>query len=58
MPTRAKDEAARDILRLVEAGRLIHQIGARFPLDRVVEAHQAQESGKITGNIVIDISAD
>jgi NADPH2:quinone reductase len=56
MPTRAKDEAARDIVRLVEAGRLIHQIGARFPLDRIVEAHQAQESGKITGNIVVDVA--
>jgi NADPH2:quinone reductase len=55
MPERAKDEAARDVLRLVEAGRLIHNIGARFPLERVVEAHQAQESGKIAGNIVIDV---
>jgi NADPH2:quinone reductase len=58
MPSRAKDEAARDIVRLVEAGRLIHQIGARFPLDRIVEAHQAQESGKITGNIVVDVAAE
>jgi NADPH2:quinone reductase len=57
MPARAKDEAARDVVRLVEAGRLIHQIGARFPLDRIVEAHQAQESGKITGNIVVDVGA-
>jgi NADPH2:quinone reductase len=57
MPERAKDEGARDILRLVEQGRLLHNIGARFPLDRIVEAHQAQESGKITGNIVVDVSA-
>jgi len=57
MPVRARDEATRDVVRLVEAGRLIHQIGARFPLDRIVEAHQAQESGKITGNIVVDVSA-
>jgi NADPH2:quinone reductase len=58
MPTRAKDEAARDIVRLVEGGRLLHQIGARFPLDRIVEAHQAQESGKITGNIVVDVGTE
>jgi NADPH2:quinone reductase len=58
MPARAKEEAARDIVRLVEAGRLIHQIGARFTLDRIVEAHQAQESGKIAGNIVVDVGAD
>lgn len=58
MPARAKEEAVRDIGRLAEASRLIHQIGARFPLDRIVEAHQAQESGKITGNIVVDVAAD
>lgn len=57
MPERAKDDGARDVLRLVEQGRLLHNIGARFPLDRVVEAHQAQESGKIIGNIVVDVSA-
>jgi NADPH:quinone reductase len=56
MPDRARDEAVSDIVRLVEAGRLLHQIGARFPLDRIVEAHQAQESGKITGNIVIEVA--
>jgi len=58
MPDRAKDEAARDIAHLVETGRLIHVIGARFPLARIVEAHQAQESGKVTGNIVVDVAED
>jgi NADPH2:quinone reductase len=57
MPDRARDEAVSDIVRLVEAGRLLHQIGARFPLERIVEAHQAQESGKVTGNIVVDVAA-
>jgi NADPH2:quinone reductase len=57
MPERAKDDGARDVLRLVEKGRLLHNIGARFPLARVVEAHQAQESNKITGNIVLDVAA-
>jgi len=56
MPERAKDEAARDVAHLVETGRLVHVIGARFPLERIVEAHQAQESGKVTGNIVVDVA--
>lgn len=56
MPEAAKDEATRDVNALVEAGRLIHQIGARFPLGRIVDAHEAQESGKIMGNIVVDVS--
>jgi NADPH:quinone reductase len=58
MPERAKDEAARDIAHLVETGRLVHTIGARFSLERIVEAHQAQESGKVTGNIVVDVAED
>lgn len=56
MPDRARDEAVSEIVRLVEAGRLLHQIGARFPLERIVEAHQAQESGKVTGNIVVEVA--
>jgi len=55
MPERAQDEGAADVRRLVEAGRLMHVIGARFPLDRIVEAHEAQESGKVTGNIVVEV---
>ena len=58
MPEAAQDQGAADVLRLVEAGRLMHVIGARFPLARVVEAHEAQESGKVTGNIVVDVRAE
>jgi NADPH2:quinone reductase len=58
MPERAKDEAVRDVNRLVEAGRLVHVVGARFPLERIVEAHQAQESGTVTGNIVVDVARE
>jgi NADPH2:quinone reductase len=58
MPEGAKDDATGDILQLVEAGRLMHVIGARFPLDRIAEAHQAQESGKITGNIVVEVAPE
>jgi len=58
MPDRAKDDAERDVSHLAEAGRLVHVIGARFPLDRIVQAHEAQESGKVTGNIVVDVAPD
>lgn len=58
MPERAKDEAVRDVNQFVEAGRLMHVIGARFALHRIVDAHEAQESGKITGNIVIDVARE
>ena len=58
MPERAQDEGAADVLRLCEAGRLLHVIGARFPLERIVEAHEAQESGKVTGNIVVEVGKE
>ncbi|MFM9568703.1 hypothetical protein ACKI1R_47575, partial [Streptomyces turgidiscabies] len=31
-------------------GRLDHTVGARFPLDRIVEAHEAVEAGQTLGN--------
>ena len=58
MPERAQDEGAADVLRLCEAGRLLHVIGARFPLERIVQAHEAQESGKVTGNIVVEVGKE
>ena len=58
MPDRAKDDAARDVGDLARAGHLIHVIGERFPLDRIVQAHEAQESGKVTGNIVVDVASE
>jgi NADPH2:quinone reductase len=58
MPERAQDEGAADVLRLCEAGRLIHQIGARFPLGRIVQAHEAQESGQVMGNIVVEVAKE
>jgi NADPH2:quinone reductase len=39
--------------RMLEANTLKHNIGATYPFDRIVEAHEAQESGKIAGNIVL-----
>jgi NADPH2:quinone reductase len=58
MPAEAKAQATADIGRLAGEGRLLHQIGARFPLERIVEAHEAQESGKVMGNIVVDVASE
>jgi NADPH2:quinone reductase len=49
-------KAAADINSLLAEGRLKHQIAARFPLDRIVEAHEMQESGRTIGKILIDIT--
>ena len=58
MPEAAKGQAVRDVNRLVEESRLIHAIGARFHLDDIVKAHEAQESGRVTGNIVVDVTKE
>ncbi len=34
-------------------GLVRHTIAARFPLERTAEAHEAVESGKLTGNVVV-----
>lgn len=39
--------------RMLEADALKHNIGATFPFDQIVAAHEAQESGMIAGNIVL-----
>jgi NADPH2:quinone reductase len=45
--------AVNGVNRMLEANALKHNIGATFPFDQIVAAHEAQESGKIAGNIVL-----
>jgi len=49
--------ALADLDAMLHAGVLQHNIGARFPLAETAAAHEAQESGTVTGNIVIDVAA-
>ena len=52
----AERTAALDaITRALEAGSLITLIGKRFPRADIVAAHEAVESGKILGNVVVNI---
>lgn len=55
------DERARAIAgidAMLRAGRLPIRIGQRFTLEETAAAHEAQESGTVIGNIVIDITGD
>ena len=49
--------AIRHVNALLASGRLIHTIGARFPLEEIVAAHEAVESGQVMGNVVVDVLA-
>ena len=55
MPEPAKDTAAKDINELLEAGKLTHLLGPRFPFESTADAHRAVEGGAI-GNVTIDIA--
>lgn len=41
---------------LLAAGRLQHNVTDRFPLERIVEAHERVESGQAQGNVVLDLA--
>lgn len=35
-----------------------HRIVARYPLERIAEAHEAVESGKLLGNVVVTLDQE
>ena len=43
------------INRMLEEKRLLNNIGATFALDQIVAAHEAVESGRAVGNVVVTI---
>lgn len=53
----ARDQSAREINAWIEKGALKHQIAARFPLDKIADAHEAMESGKTMGKLLVDVAA-
>jgi NADPH:quinone reductase len=53
MPSELRTRATADITRMLEAGELLHNVAQTFALDDIVTAHEAVESGKAMGNIVV-----
>jgi NADPH:quinone reductase len=50
-----RDRAVADISRMLEQGRLIHNIALTLPLNDIVAGHQAVEQGKMIGNVVMQM---
>jgi NADPH2:quinone reductase len=48
--------AVRDTTACLEAGAFTSHVGARFPLERAADAHEAQDSGEVVGKILIDVA--
>lgn len=57
MPQDAKEAAIKDITSALEAGKLHHNIARKFSLAKLAEAHEAQDSGKMIGKAIVEISA-
>lgn len=55
---RPQERSARitELTQLLENNVLKHSIGARFPLEEIVAAHEAVEGGRVMGNVVLDIA--
>ncbi len=52
----ARERGLADVNSALESGALRPIIAARFPLRETAQAHQAVESGKVIGNVVIDVA--
>lgn len=53
LPDAARAAAIGDLTRWMEAGKIQHTIAAEFSLDKIAEAHEAVEQGKMIGNVVV-----
>jgi NADPH2:quinone reductase len=48
--------AIENLVPLLVAGRLMHNIGARLPLERIAEAHELVERGRVVGNVILEVA--
>ena len=55
LPPADHARALAEVRTALEAGTLRHRVGLRLPLERIVEAHEAVEAGRVTGNVVIEL---
>ena len=58
MSLQAHLDAIRDVTACLEAGAYRTHVGARFALEKLADAHEAQDSGQVVGKILLDLPAD
>lgn len=49
-----RNRAIAGVNQLLDQRALVHQIGPCYPLDQIVQAHQAVESGQTLGKVLVD----
>jgi NADPH2:quinone reductase len=57
-PAEARLAAARALNDTLESGWPGFEIGARFPLESIAEAHEAVEEGKVSGRVVLSVGTE
>jgi len=55
LPPSIRAAAIDAVGRLLADASFEHRIAARFPIDRIAESHEAVESGKTVGNVVVTL---
>lgn len=56
LPEAARRQSIQDINHALAQGALVHAIAETYPLERIADAHKAVESGKMIGNVVVEIA--
>ena len=54
-PPELRCRGSNEINEWLRQGKLIHSIAARYPLSEIVAAHEAVESGKVDGQVVVTL---
>lgn len=58
LPATARAQAIRDINLMLETDALTHAIAAKFPLNKIIEAHELVESSAAIGNVILEYSLE
>jgi NADPH2:quinone reductase len=56
MPLQLRAQATTEITRMLERGELMHNVAQTFALADIAAAHEAVESGKAMGNVVVNLA--
>ena len=51
-----RTQAESTLQRMLARGGLIHNVAERLPLERIVEAHEMVEQGRVVGNVVLSLA--
>jgi len=55
MSKEMRERATAELTAMLARSELIHNVTQRFKLDQIIAAHEAVESGKATGNVIVTI---